>query len=399
MAMSRAERRRAEKLAKKKTGSGAGADPSVLLSNVGVHYKAGRFAQALKGLEQFLALQPGRADVSGMAGMIAFDLEKFDKAVKYYDRAVALDGTNAKTQFGLALAHKSQGNFESAAKAGRRAVDLSDNAAEPVRVLIELLWALGETRDIPALCQKLLALEPNNIEAAMFEGMACYHQGDADKARAIFGFDDLVEIHDLEAPDGYHDMASFNKALADYIVDHPTMAVPDESHPTYHNKDLHITRELIGPNADVDGGPVKVLEAMITARIEDYLARKSDMDHGFFKRWPAKSRLTAWGTLLKGRGNLVSHIHLDGYLGMVYYPQLPAEMHSEAADRGEDTSGFLELGHPPDDFPVKVDVDTYTIQPKEGRLVIFPGYFFHRTVPFESNDRRISIAFDVVAEA
>jgi hypothetical protein len=29
-------------------------------------------------------------------------------------------------------------------------------------------------------------------------------------------------------------------------------------------------------------------------------------------------------------------------------------------------------------------------------MVLFPSYFYHRTVPFESDEVRISIAFDVL---
>lgn len=399
MAMSRAERRRAEKLAKKSTKDGGTVNINALMQVAQDHYRSNRLPQALKALDELIGHLPDRTDILGTAGMIAIDLKKFDQASKYYERSIKLSPDEAKAQFGLALAEKSLGNFDRAAVACRRAVDLSNDATEPLRNLILLLLNLGETEDIPELARRLLVHEPHNTEAAMYEGMAYYHLGEREKAEAIFGYDTLVEVHDLEAPDGYADLGELNKALASHIVDHPTMAVPDESHPTYHNKDLHITRELIGPNGDDDPGPVGVLETMIAEKVEDYLARRrGEIDHEFLKRWPQKSRLTAWGTLLKGQGNLVSHIHPDGYLGMVYYPDLPEEMHSQAANSGEDQRGFLELGRPPDDFPVKVETDIYTIQPKEGRLVIFPGYFFHRTVPFESKGRRISIAFDVVAQ-
>ena len=30
-------------------------------------------------------------------------------------------------------------------------------------------------------------------------------------------------------------------------------------------------------------------------------------------------------------------------------------------------------------------------------MVLFPSYFYHRTLPFESDEVRISIAFDVLA--
>ena len=36
------------------------------------------------------------------------------------------------------------------------------------------------------------------------------------------------------------------------------------------------------------------------------------------------------------------------------------------------------------------------IRPQEGRLVLFPSFVYHETVPFESQAHRISIAFDAV---
>jgi hypothetical protein len=35
--------------------------------------------------------------------------------------------------------------------------------------------------------------------------------------------------------------------------------------------------------------------------------------------------------------------------------------------------------------------------PYEGLMVLFPSYFYHRTIPFEGDSARISLAFDVVA--
>ena len=37
-------------------------------------------------------------------------------------------------------------------------------------------------------------------------------------------------------------------------------------------------------------------------------------------------------------------------------------------------------------------------EPKEGMLILFPSYFFHRTVPTGSQDLRVSIAFDVMRQ-
>lgn len=37
------------------------------------------------------------------------------------------------------------------------------------------------------------------------------------------------------------------------------------------------------------------------------------------------------------------------------------------------------------------------MRPEEGLMVLVPSYFYRRTVPTESADLRVSIAFDVLA--
>ena len=39
---------------------------------------------------------------------------------------------------------------------------------------------------------------------------------------------------------------------------------------------------------------------------------------------------------------------------------------------------------------------TRLVEPRLGRVVLFPSFLFHRTVPFRGKDRRISIAFDLL---
>ena len=54
--------------------------------------------------------------------------------------------------------------------------------------------------------------------------------------------------------------------------------------------------------------------------------------------------------------------------------------------------GALEFGvdHPKNKFK-----SLHTVQPEEGKLILFPSYFLHQTVPFESEKQRICISFDV----
>jgi hypothetical protein len=68
-------------------------------------------------------------------------------------------------------------------------------------------------------------------------------------------------------------------------------------------------------------------------------------------------------------------------------------------DGGEDMGGCLEVGAPDqkhyrvEDYPVRV------FRPREGYMVVFPSYVWHRILPFEGRGQRISYAFDVVPTA
>ena len=100
--------------------------------------------------------------------------------------------------------------------------------------------------------------------------------------------------------------------------------------------------------------------------------------------------MRTWGTVLNDGGYQSPHLHPLGWLSGVYYVRVPDGIRSAA-----DTAGSLEFGHPPERIQPAAQPLTSSVMPREGRLVIFPSWFYHRTMPFTSSDQRISIAFDV----
>ena len=58
--------------------------------------------------------------------------------------------------------------------------------------------------------------------------------------------------------------------------------------------------------------------------------------------------------------------------------------------------GWIEFGEPGPEYHWSAAQKTRRVKPKPGLMVLFPSYTFHRTIPFESDQTRISIAFDVV---
>jgi hypothetical protein len=79
----------------------------------------------------------------------------------------------------------------------------------------------------------------------------------------------------------------------------------------------------------------------------------------------------------------------------VYYVKVPEELHDPARKR----EGWIEFGRPDPRFTCVRDPSVKVFEPEEGTVLLFPSYLWHGTLPFESDEERISIAFDVHPDA
>ena len=98
----------------------------------------------------------------------------------------------------------------------------------------------------------------------------------------------------------------------------------------------------------------------------------------------------SWSVRLSSQGFHVNHIHPEGILSSACYVSLPATMGS-----AETRDGWLELGRPPVELGLPLE-PLAAIEPRPGRLALFPSYLFHGTRPFGEGER-LTVAFDVVA--
>ena len=48
-----------------------------------------------------------------------------------------------------------------------------------------------------------------------------------------------------------------------------------------------------------------------------------------------------------------------------------------------------------DDFKIQKNIPKFFLKPKIGDLILFPSSLYHKTIPFNSNEERICIAFDI----
>ena len=135
---------------------------------------------------------------------------------------------------------------------------------------------------------------------------------------------------------------------------------------------------------------IRVLRSVLVSAIEEHVAKlpPARPQHPTLieKRSPILFN-GSWSVRLTGGGRHIDHLHPAGWLSSALYIALPDER-----ERGCGEAGWLSLGQAgdlvPDLPPIRV------VEPKPGRLVLFPSTMWHGTRAFGAGER-LTIAFDV----
>lgn len=234
--------------------------------------------------------------------------------------------------------------------------------------------------------EKSLQLRPGYQSALALKITALRRAGRMDEARGLQDLERFIYIADVSAPENYADTAAFNTTLSAAVMAEPSLEFERAGHAT--RKGRHTgTLDIESP------GPFRDLAQLMSQQCRDFMsALPVQQTHPFLSKRPRKWRLQMWSVVMDSQGYQVPHTHDDGYLSGVYYPLLPGNV----AEAGEQQAGWIEFGRPMKELIGNSQPEIRRIAPREGRLVIFPSYFVHSTVPFESSEPRISIAFDLI---
>jgi uncharacterized protein (TIGR02466 family) len=194
-------------------------------------------------------------------------------------------------------------------------------------------------------------------------------------------------VRSLSAPPSFASVAAWNQELVERLSERQDLV----ENP--HDKTTRGGRQTGDLMAAPDTA-FETLGAAIRNCVESFLQSQSSQPRdAYLARSVSDLGLTLWGTILTEGGHQEPHIHQAAWLSGVYYARLPERIRADDPSR----SGWIEFGQPPSRYPCKARYPVESICPREGMLVLFPAYLFHRTVPLQGDDARVSFAFDVIA--
>jgi len=136
---------------------------------------------------------------------------------------------------------------------------------------------------------------------------------------------------------------------------------------------------------------IKKLKALILNEIKSYHRRYKDSSDSFIKSWPSDFTLYGWVVSMTKGGGLSSHIHKEGWMSGSLYIDIPKKI---SPTDGDIVFSLTGANYPSDGM----NFEKKGVKTKRGGLVLFPSSIFHHTLPFKSDEKRTTIAFDIIPD-
>lgn len=401
-----------------------------------------QYPEALAEADRAWAGGLHRAETAIMRGNLLADAGRFDEAVEAYREAVRIKPEQLESHQVLASLLPQMGRAEEALDSLRHALErvpefgpvwaMALDTARSHRQFAQLHeWAdaaaarwgqdplietyqaialagLGRDHEALAMLDRVLAREPAYSSAYTSKAHVLLRLGDPSAAAMAAEAATRLDQTDQAA---WSLLGVAWRLLDDdrehWLCDYENLIMPIEigSDPDLrsaleqrHAVSAHPADQSLRGGTQTRGNLFETLDPVVLAlafalrdAVEERIAHLPfDPTHPFLSRNSGQvSFPTSWSVRLKSEGFHVSHIHTVGWMSSAYYASLPPEV------QAGDGSGALAFGVP--DAALGLDLPPRrVVQPKEGQLVLFPSYLWHGTTPFQSQEPRITVAFDML---
>jgi Flp pilus assembly protein TadD len=261
---------------------------------------------------------------------------------------------------------------------------LPDNAAART-LLVAAQLGVGDAGSALPHCETLLANAPDDQYLISLQTIAWRLLGDP-HYEILCDYRNLIFPVQLEAPPPWTDLAAF---MADLRVSLNRLHDPN-GHPLLFQS----LRNGTETTQDLSRNPDPSIQALFksfAAPIREYLSRVGQGSDPLRRRNQGAWRFNgSWSVRLRTSGHHRSHVHPRGWISSACYVELPDCMNDASSD-----AGVLTFGKP-SILTTPILTTEHAVRPSVGMLVLFPSYFWHGTVPFSSNQPRLTVAFDAV---
>ncbi len=346
----------------------------IILANLGNLYSIlGKTNESINFYEKALAVDPNLVNACDAIGLAYINKGELDKALKYQLDAYRLDSKNPRIIYNLANIYRKKSMYDEAIKYFEK-IDFNLSKSH----LLECVYLTSDKAKFDKYCKKIISdkkisplissiIAHANIRySSNYENYFCENSFDYIEHRNIIsktGFDNNL----------INDLINFHK----------------KNNKNYKSQALLKNgQQSTGNIFDLDFPFIKKTKNIIMSEIEFYKNNNKNSNCGFIKKWPDNYKLHGWFISMQKEGHLNAHIHKEGWLSGSIYLKIPMVREK---NEGNIIFGLHGADYPNEnnEYPEKI------IELSEGDICLFPSSIFHRTLPFHSDEERITLAFDI----
>jgi tetratricopeptide (TPR) repeat protein len=306
-----------------------------------------------------------------------------DRGRAYEVLAEALQGQDQDAALNIQASHLAAWTDPERALAhAERAMALAPQSLESLTALCLANLAAGRAQAASDLAGSLRERAPLDQHAVALQATAWRLLGDPRYAE-LYDYETLVRAWTIDTPEGWSSLPAFLADLAVSLEQRQRL----RTHPIGQS-----LRHGVQTQQRLDRSVDPVIQAFFKAidgPIRRHIAALGGGTDPLRIRNAGGYRIEgAWSVRLRPGGFHTDHLHARGWLSSACHITLP-----RTVEQGQE--GWLRFGQPgvPTAPSLKAE---HQVKPEPGKLVLFPSYMWHGTVPFTGDEPRLTIAFDLL---
>ena len=409
--------------------------------NIGITQKRQEeLEEAITAFKKAISIKPNYTEAHSNMGNTFKEQGKLEEAIVAYKKAIALKPDYAEVYSNMGVAFKELGNLEEAVAAYTKAVSITPGSPVVYNNLGNARKEQGKTKEAIKAYKKAIALKPDYAEASHNLGLTLYGIERYKEAASFFKIDGssnsqtwlLKCLYELDDEPNFSDQLKYlikqgenNSIIGSYTcrskiryglnIENPFCNDPlkyvlktdlsqkCDFQDIFVNGAFKILNEgvvqnkkqsLLSKGSQTAGNVFgqmgkyrKKIQNIILKEVDDYRLRFKESSEGLIRHWPAKYRLDGWIVKMRNGGAIKPHMHEQGWISGSVYINVPPKLEKDSGNL------VVCVDSETDEVLHSESIDVVT-----GSLCLFPSSLLHYTIPFESHENRIVMAFDVVPE-
>ena len=335
-----------------------------------VYSGLGRNEEAITSFNKAIELKPDYAEAHNNLGSCLQELGEYDRAVSSYKEAIRLNSDFEEAYYNLGLLLMGAGKYQDAMEQFELTSFKNSKS-----YLLRCLYSLNEKDRFIDLLDRFIS--DGHIDP-LIGSLGCRSALRYGIERPNLFCKDPIEYvwqTDLRS------QCDFDKIF----VKAAKTIIHDRKNPRGQQTLLTNGFQTHGNLFHLQNDMTKKMQDIIHLEIAKYRNLYKESEEGLIKFWPSDYSLYAWIISMKSGGELRPHMHEKGWLSGSIYINIPEKT---KADSGN-LVVCIEEEHTIVNKEKGIDVHT-------GDLCLFPASLLHYTIPFDSEEERIVLAFDVV---